>query len=69
MQQQQQQRRFKPALSLEESLAQEAKRLLEEAKLLPPGRLRDEAIRRARRAETGSHVGEWMQSPGLRAPT
>ena len=66
---QRQRHRFKPILSLEERLAQEAKRLRDEAKILPPGRLRDEAVRRARQAETGSHISEWLLSPGLRAPT
>jgi hypothetical protein len=69
MQQQQQRRRFKQVLSLEERLSKEAQRLREEARLLPPGRVRDEAIRRARQAETGSHVSEWLRSPGLRSPT
>lgn len=41
---QQQRRRFKQLLPLEGRLAQEAKRLREEAESLPPGRLRDEAI-------------------------
>ena len=44
----QQRGRFKRTQSLEERLAQEAKRLREEAKLLPPGALREELIRRAR---------------------
>jgi hypothetical protein len=35
---------------------------------LPPGALRDAALRRARQAETGSHVSEWLRSPGLRSP-
>jgi hypothetical protein len=25
-------------------------------------------LRRARRAETGSHISEWLRSPGLRPP-
>jgi hypothetical protein len=25
-------------------------------------------LRRARQAETGSHMSEWLRSPGLRAP-
>ena len=54
--------------SLEARLAQEAKRLREEAKLLPPGAQRDELIRKARQAETGSHMTEWLTSPGLRPP-
>jgi hypothetical protein len=61
-------RRFKPSLTLEELLAQEAKRLREEAQLLRPGAIRDQLIRRARQAETGSHMSEWLRSPGLQAP-
>jgi hypothetical protein len=41
-------RRFKQTQSLEERLAEEAKRLRAEAKLLPPGAACDELIRRAR---------------------
>ena len=51
--------------SHETRLAEEAKRLRKEAKLLPPGAQRDDLIRRARQAETGSHITEWLTSPGL----
>jgi hypothetical protein len=61
-------RRFNQTQSLEERLAEEAKRLRAEAKLLPPGARRDETIRRARQAETGSHISGWLRSPGLRPP-
>ena len=61
-------RRFNQTQLLEERLAEEAKRLRAEAKLLPPGAIRDEMIRRARQAETGSHMSEWLRSPGLRPP-
>lgn len=61
-------RRFNQTQSLEERLAEEAKRLRAEAKLLPPGARREEIFRRARQAETGSHVSEWLRSPGLRPP-
>jgi hypothetical protein len=61
-------RRFKQTQSLEERLAGEAKRLREEAKLLPPGVLREALLRKARQAETGSHMSEWLRSPGLQAP-
>jgi hypothetical protein len=60
--------RFNQTRSLEERLAEEAKRLRAEAKALPPGAVRDELIRRARQAETGSHMSEWLRSPGLRPP-
>lgn len=63
-----QRRRFKQNQSLEERLANEAKRLREEAKLLPPGALREAVLRKARQAETGSHMSEWLRSPGLQPP-
>ena len=61
-------RRFIPIKSLEERLAEEAKQLREEAEMLPEGAVREAALRRARQAETGSHVSEWLRSPGLRCP-
>lgn len=61
-------RRIKQTDILEERLAAEAKRLREQADLLPPGTLRDEVMRKARQAETGSHMCEWLRSPGLQPP-
>ncbi|QOZ80664.1 hypothetical protein XH83_27525 [Bradyrhizobium sp. CCBAU 53351] len=61
-------RRFKQSQPLEDRLANAAERLREQAKLLPPGALR-EVLRKARQAETSSHMSEWLRSPGLRAPT
>jgi hypothetical protein len=63
-----QRRRFRQTQSLEARLAEEAKRLRKVAKLLPPGPERDEMIRKARQAETGSHMSEWLRSPGLQQP-
>jgi hypothetical protein len=63
------QRRFEQAeTDLERRLAEEAKRLREAAELLPPGAVRDAALRRARQAETGSHISGWLRSPGLQPP-
>ena len=62
-------RLIRPTDSLEERLAEEAKRLRQEAKLLPPGAVRDALIRKARQCETGSHMSEWLRSPGLKPPT
>jgi hypothetical protein len=62
-------RRFKQTQSLEERLAEEAKRLREEAKSLPPAAQRENLLRKARQAETGSHMSEWLRSPGLQPPT
>lgn len=64
-----QRRRFKQTVPLEQRLAEEARRLREEAELLPHGPVRDAALRKARQAETGSHVSEWLRSPGLQPPS
>nr|WP_249140974.1 hypothetical protein [Bradyrhizobium liaoningense] len=61
-------RRVKQTQTLEERLAEHARLLREEAELLPHGPVRDEALRRARQAETGSHMSEWLRSPGLQPP-
>jgi hypothetical protein len=56
------------SVPLEQRFAEEAKRLREEIKLLPPGPVRDELIRRLRQAETGAHMSERLPSSALRAP-
>ena len=73
-------RRVKPTATFEERLAEEAKkfeeRLAEEAKKFkeaanhqPPGSMaRELLLRRARRAETASHINDWLTSPGLQPP-
>ena len=61
-------RRFKQTVSPEERLSEEAKRLREEAKLLPPGPQREALLRRARQAETGLRMSEWLRSPELQPP-
>ncbi|MGX1167916.1 hypothetical protein AB7M16_004182 [Bradyrhizobium sp. USDA 372] len=61
-------RRFKQTKSLKERLLEEAHKLLEEARLLPHGPVRDAALRRARQAETAAHMDDWLNSPGLQPP-
>lgn len=61
--------RFKQVDTLEARLAAEAERLREQASLLPPGTARDEVLRKARQAETGSQMSEWLRSPGLQPPS
>lgn len=61
-------RRIKQTRALEERLAEEARRLREEAELLPHGPVREAALRRARQAETGSQMNEWLTSSGLQPP-
>jgi hypothetical protein len=62
-------RRFKQTESLEQRLSEEATKLRKEAQGTPPGFQREQLIRRARQAETASHMSEWLRSPGLRTPT
>ena len=61
-------RRFNQTESLEHRLADEAEKLRKEAQGTPPGIERDRLMRRARQAETGSHMSEWLRSPGLQPP-
>jgi hypothetical protein len=63
-----QRRRFKQTISLEERLRHQAKVDREQAKTLPPCREREELLRKARHAETTSHLAEWLNSPGLQPP-
>jgi hypothetical protein len=64
----QQRSRLKQLKSLEERLAEDAKRLREEAKLLPPGCVRELVLGKARQAEAGLQMTEWLTSPRLRPP-
>ena len=61
-------RRIKHLLTLEERLAETAKRLREQVKTLPPSAERDELVRKARQTEIASQMNEWLTSPGLRPP-
>jgi hypothetical protein len=56
---------FRKVASFEERLAEEAQRLKNEAKALPPGTQREGLLRKARQAETASHINQWLNSPGL----
>jgi hypothetical protein len=61
-------RRVKHTVTFEQRLAAEAQRLKAEAGELPQGKARDDMMRKARQAETASHMNEWLSSPGLRPP-
>ena len=54
---------------LETQLAEESARLRKEAQGTPPGIDRERLMRRARQAETGSHLSGWLRSRGLQPPT
>jgi hypothetical protein len=47
-----------------EELAADAKQMREQAKLLPPGKVRDGLLRKARQAEIASQADEWVRSSG-----
>jgi hypothetical protein len=56
-------------VTFEERLAQEALEFKKAAGKQPPGsRVRELLLRRARQAETASHVNQWLSSSGLRPP-
>jgi hypothetical protein len=65
----QRRRRFKQIDPLNRCLAEEATRLRDEAKCTPSGIERERLLRQARQVETVSHISEWLNSPGLKAPT
>ena len=55
-------RPFKQTTSLKERLAKEAAQLRKQAQCTPPGFERELLVRKARRAETASHMIEWLTS-------
>jgi hypothetical protein len=61
-------RLIKHTKSFDERLADQARRLRDQTKTLPPGIERDELIRKALQAETASRVNEWLTSPVLASP-
>ena len=60
--------RRKQAKSTSERLLEAAADARFQASLLPPGRAREELLRKAREAETTANLNEWLTSPGLRPP-
>ena len=65
---QQQRRRPKQTLSLQERLAAFAKEVREHAANLRPGPEKENLLRRARQADTAAHLDQWASSPGLQPP-
>lgn len=62
-------KRIKHKTTFEERLAEEAKRFKEAAEQQPQGSMaRELLLRRARQAETASHMNDWLSSPGLATP-
>ena len=61
--------RVKHKLTFEERLAAEVTRCKEAAEREPLGSTaRQVLLRRARQAETASHMNDWLRSPGLQPP-
>jgi hypothetical protein len=64
-----QRRRIQHIATFEERLAEEAIKFKEAAEKQPIGSTaRELLLRRARQAETASHVNAWLRSPGLQPP-
>jgi hypothetical protein len=65
----QKRKRVKHEKTFEERLAEEALRFREAATEQPIGsHARELLLRRARQAETASHINKWPSSPGLEPP-
>ena len=58
----------KVASPLKVRLASFAKKLRDEADLLPAGGERDDRLRKARQADTAAHIDDWISSKGLQRP-
>ena len=63
-----QRRSFKRTISLEQRLAEEARRLREQAKKLLPGPDRERLLRKVRDDEMVAQMADWIASPGLQPP-
>jgi hypothetical protein len=62
-------RRIKHTQTFAERLAEEAQRFREAAEKETPGSMaRELLLRRARQAETASHMNDWLKSPELQPP-
>ena len=62
-------RRFKQTQSLQERLAAFAEQARNKAVEMPPGSEKDDLLKRARQADMALHIQDWLDSPGLKAPT
>ena len=61
-------RRFKQTIPLKDRLTAFAEDARQKATELPPGPERDEMLKKARQADTASHLDAWANSPGERPP-
>ena len=61
-------RRFEQTESFQNRLASFAKKALEKAHHLPSGPERDELLKKARQADTASHIDLWANASGSQPP-
>ena len=54
--------------TFEDQIAADKARLEAQIARLPAGRKKDELLRKIRRLETASHIGDWLLSLGLQPP-
>jgi hypothetical protein len=64
-----QRRRFKQTTTLAQRLTQEARRLRERARLLPPGAEQIQLLRKVRQAEAALRIDAWLASPTNHPPS
>jgi len=62
------QRPSKQNLSLRDRLTKWADGVRKQAFALPPGKEQDDLLRKARQADTASHMADWVNSSGLQPP-
>jgi hypothetical protein len=55
-------------LPFDQRLMQEALRIQEQVKSMPPGKNRELLVRKVRQLKTALHVNEWLSSPELKTP-
>jgi hypothetical protein len=60
-------RRFTQQTTLQDRISEWVAGVREEAAAMPPGRERDELLKKLRNAETAMHLKDWAESPGLQA--
>jgi hypothetical protein len=61
-------RLVKQTRPLEERMAEHVAKLKERVSQLPAGAEREVLLKRARIAEIGAHLSDWLTSPGLQPP-
>jgi hypothetical protein len=61
-------RRSSQQTTLQDRISEWATDVRQQAALLPPGRERDELLKKLRHAETAKHLKDWAESPGLQSP-